>query len=242
MTELEKIAYAKTFIDKLANGINPLDDSPIPDGDIANNVRLSRCFFYVSDILKQVIEHGGTTPVKPVKEKKKAFWLDRDAMCKLHGAEKPLSVSEIAEQINSLIDPETTKKLSAASIAKWLLQAGILEEVPIGGKHRKTPTPQGRQLGIFTEERTGQYGTYTAVLYSTQAQQFVYDNLDAIVSWKNEKDDPHAEFHSRPWTQEHDDRLKALSEQNASLSAMADTLKRTEQGIKARLQTLGLIP
>ena len=45
MTELEKIAYAKMFIDKLANGINPLDDSKIPDGDIVNNVRLSRCFF-----------------------------------------------------------------------------------------------------------------------------------------------------------------------------------------------------
>ena len=45
MTELEKIAYAKSFIDKLANGINPLDDTPIPDDDIANNVRLSRCFF-----------------------------------------------------------------------------------------------------------------------------------------------------------------------------------------------------
>ena len=40
MTELEKIAYAKSFIDKLANGINPLDDTPIPDYDIANNVRL----------------------------------------------------------------------------------------------------------------------------------------------------------------------------------------------------------
>ena len=50
MTELEKIEYAKSFIDKLANGINPLDDTPVPDGDIANNVRLSRCFFFVSEI------------------------------------------------------------------------------------------------------------------------------------------------------------------------------------------------
>ena len=62
MTELEKIEYTKAFIDKLANGINPLDDTPIPEGDIANNVRLSRCFFYVSDILRQVIENGGVTP------------------------------------------------------------------------------------------------------------------------------------------------------------------------------------
>ena len=38
MTELEKIEYAKSFIDKLANGINPLDDSPIPDNDIARKI------------------------------------------------------------------------------------------------------------------------------------------------------------------------------------------------------------
>ena len=70
MTELEKIAYAKSFIDKLANGVNPIDDSTIPDSDIVNNVRLSRCFFYVSDILRQVIENGGIAPAPIVKEKK----------------------------------------------------------------------------------------------------------------------------------------------------------------------------
>lgn len=59
MTEIEKIAYAKSFIDKLANGVNPIDNSTIPDGDVVNNVRLSRCFFYVSDILRQIIDNGG---------------------------------------------------------------------------------------------------------------------------------------------------------------------------------------
>lgn len=29
MTEIEKIEYAKAYIDKLANGINPLTDQPI---------------------------------------------------------------------------------------------------------------------------------------------------------------------------------------------------------------------
>jgi len=47
MTENEKIQYAKAFIDKLARGINPLDDSFIRDDDIVNNVRISRCFFCI---------------------------------------------------------------------------------------------------------------------------------------------------------------------------------------------------
>ena len=71
MTELEKIEYAKSFIDKLANGINPIDGTQIPEGDIVNNVRLSRCFFYVSDILRQVIENGGVNAPQYAKRIKK---------------------------------------------------------------------------------------------------------------------------------------------------------------------------
>ena len=64
MTELEKIAYAKTYIEKLANGINPLTDQPVPDSDSINNVRISRCLFYVSDILRQIAENGGVSQRK----------------------------------------------------------------------------------------------------------------------------------------------------------------------------------
>ena len=40
MTELEKMKRAKMYMEKLANGINPIDDSPVPDGDTVNNVRI----------------------------------------------------------------------------------------------------------------------------------------------------------------------------------------------------------
>lgn len=34
MTELEKIEYTKGFVDKLAEGINPIDGTPIAEGDL----------------------------------------------------------------------------------------------------------------------------------------------------------------------------------------------------------------
>ena len=73
MTELETLERAKMYMEKLANGINPIDGSMIPDEDVVNNVRLSRCFFYVADVLRQVIDNGGVTPQK--KPKKEAFAL-----------------------------------------------------------------------------------------------------------------------------------------------------------------------
>ena len=49
MTELEILKHAKMYIDKLANGIDPITDHEVPEGDIVNNVRLARCFFSATD-------------------------------------------------------------------------------------------------------------------------------------------------------------------------------------------------
>ena len=55
MTEREKLLYTKEFIDKLADGVNPLTDERIPEGDLLNNIRISRCMFYVSEILRKLV-------------------------------------------------------------------------------------------------------------------------------------------------------------------------------------------
>lgn len=186
MTELEKIEYTKSFIDKLANGINPLDDTPIPENDIANNVRLSRCFFYVSDILRQVIENGGIAKEKVTKIKKKPFFLTQEQREKIQASNKALTVSEISEYLNSLVDLETVKKISATTINDWLLEKGFLCTITLSNnKHRKLPTAQGNDIGIFTDEKMGQYGKYVTVLFSPSAQQFIYDNIEAVIAFKD---------------------------------------------------------
>lgn len=53
-TELETMKHAKEYIDKLANGIDPFTDKPVPDGDIINNVKLSRCFSTFRGYLKRL--------------------------------------------------------------------------------------------------------------------------------------------------------------------------------------------
>ena len=189
MTELEKIAYAKSFIDKLANGINPVDDTPIPEGDIANNVRLSRCFFYVSDILRQVIENGGTAAAnQSARPRKQEFSLTSSERARLLVSERAITVSEIASNLNFHINQETTKKITGAAINDWLMSAGLLENVILqNGKQRKQPTAQGNEMGIFVDERNGQFGQYYVVIFTSEAQQFIYDNIEAIVAHRKEK-------------------------------------------------------
>ena len=186
MTELEKIAYAKSFIDKLANGINPLDDTPIPDDDIANNVRLSRCFFYVSDILRQVYENGGVT--KPKRTPKIPFAVTLEQLEKFEYSAEPIAVSEIAKRIYAMADNENMEKVSYRQINQWLLNIGMLYLHDFGGqKPVKRPTEEGNQIGITVETRIGRYGEYQVVLYNEEAQRFILDNLEAVVATEAKK-------------------------------------------------------
>jgi len=46
------------------------------------------------------------------------------------------------------------------------------------------------------------YGIYTVVLFSAQAQQFIYDNLDSVIDSKKES---RSEFQGRSGTEEQKD-------------------------------------
>ena len=59
MTELETLKRAKMYMDKLAQGIDPITDTEIDGDSCLNNVRLARCFFYISGVLDRLIARGG---------------------------------------------------------------------------------------------------------------------------------------------------------------------------------------
>lgn len=59
MDEVEKIKYTKAFIDSLAEEINPLNGEPIPEDDLLNNIRISRCMFYAPPFLDKLCSGKG---------------------------------------------------------------------------------------------------------------------------------------------------------------------------------------
>lgn len=238
MTELEKIKRAKQYMEKLANGINPLDDTMTPDGDVINNVRISRCLFFVSEVLRQVIENGGIDP--PSAEKKLSpipLSIPLEDRCRFHYSEIPISASEIAKRINMLATAENMKKITYSAILNWLTEIGMMEgKFTAAGKYTKRPTETGRKSGISVEERTGRDGPYRIVVYNSEAQHFILDNLDAILALENTR----TEMQDAPWTKEQDDCLMDLYEKSVPLREIARTLKRNVSVVRGRIKKLGL--
>ena len=106
---------------------------------------------------------------------------------KLTATEKPLSATDITQNINSFVDEEKSGTLKAGSVSKWLEEQGILENTELpSGRRTRLPTEEGLKLGIETRQRTSQRGEeYTAVVYSKQAQEYIYSHIDEIAEYNN---------------------------------------------------------
>ena len=240
MTELEKMQRAKMYIDKLANGINPIDDEPAADSDIINNVRLSRCLFYVSGVLGQVIDNHGV--IGKAKVLKKAFSISAEDIRKFEFSATPITISEMTKRLNSVADLDTCHKLNYSAITSWLVEIGALESRSnADGKSTKRPTEQGKALGISTEKRVGVNGEYVVVLYNREAQQFIIDNLEAVTAKLKDVSIKKAANQGIAWTPAHEECLVDLFSKNVPISEIAVTLMRTETGIRAKLKKMGLI-
>lgn len=84
-----------------------------------------------------------------------------------------------------MIDVAYVKELKTKDITEWLVEAGLLTNIIVNNKTRRRPTPQGEAMGIYAEERSGQYGMYEGVFYSPKAQYFIVDNIGAIIAFSN---------------------------------------------------------
>lgn len=263
MDEREKIAYAKSFIDKMAQGINPFTDEPIPDGELLNNVRISRCLFYVSEILSKAISYDATSLAKAVKSKIKRYvWKDEFAE-RFKFSNEPVYMKYIVENFDGL-NAEDGIKFPRVALSRWLLAGGYIEEIEKNGKNYKFPTQKGLDNGFLSVYREEGYGSgYYALMYSLAAQKLIVGSVAEILGeYYGEKDRVAEEktaakalakksasaseqkiFENQglPWRRADDDKLREMFSDGLTVGEMMKELKRSRGGIKARLGVLGLI-
>lgn len=179
MTELETMQRAKMYLDKLAQGMDPISDQPAPVGDCLQNPRLSRCFQYISDILEKVIQNGGQVGATEVP----SFTITPNHLAKVQLTGEPLRIADFVDRILRATNYEGMKELSPIRLTNWLLQKGFLtqEPSPDGNQHR-IPTPKGEKLGISTKMCNSNGNEYLGVFYDQNAQQFLLNHITSIIS------------------------------------------------------------
>ena len=187
MTELEKIAYAKKFLDSLAEGVNPVNGEPVPEGDVARSPRVVGCFRYVSELLGTTIQAGGLKRIP--RGSLEPFSATVEQLMQYRFPPEPRTVSRFVQAVNDTVDLHRVRGLRVRDVTDWLLGKNLLaeEETPDGRKHR-IPTEEGKTLGISASEKTGRDGRYVSVVYDRAAQTYLLDHMADIAAFAAEKD------------------------------------------------------
>lgn len=182
ITELEKMERAKMYIDKMAEGINPITNTYAPENDTINNDRIARCLSYVSEILGRVIENGGevSRAVKSSGGNRNFFFITDEQLDRLSPRENSCYANDIADDIKAVTAENNTTKFQGTWITEWLVSIGMLMQTEKG----KCATEAGESIGVISQLRQSiQKGEHFVNMYSPEAQQFIFDNISAVIEF-----------------------------------------------------------
>ncbi|MGI6576853.1 MAG: hypothetical protein ACOX1Q_02140 [Eubacteriales bacterium] len=183
MTQIEKLTVTKRLIDKLADGVNPLNNCPHEEDYFLNDATLIRCFFHTSQVLERVLQNGGVVGYGR-RRNLKPFSITEEEKANVPLSDTPVSITAFVGSINNTVNNPTMRRLTATQVTSWLEQAGFLTTVlNADGKNQRVPTDNAELIGISQVERKNSSGApFLMNLYNVEAQRFILDNLDSILA------------------------------------------------------------
>lgn len=179
MDEKRLVEHANDYIKQMARGVNPLTGEILDDNDLINDVRISRCLFYVSEILSKYydsLKKSGNS----VRRKKK-FYASYNDLINFDYSIEPIYISVLTDKINAEFNSDTMRKLPTTAISNWLVANGYLVVyTKDDGKNSKKPTSLGEELGIKQVIKEGVKGPYVVNTYNINAQRYIINNIEEI--------------------------------------------------------------
>lgn len=175
-----KLDVAIKYVERIADGCNPVNNVPLENGDILNNPNIIRCMYFIKDVLEEVQRNGGMVGGKVGKEPALPFPIE---VLNSFTYVEDKSITHVLNQIYEPIADMNVKKVSVTKVTAALKQEGYLldEPNPETGKTRKVPSEKGRELGIYTIEREYNGRMYESVTYNQNAQKYVVELIRKLV-------------------------------------------------------------
>ncbi len=178
--DLELLNRAQEYIYKMANGINPVTGEFATNNDMVNNIKISRCLFYVNNILKEVISDN-----KVSKNKLLPFTITPEDLTKYEYIDEKLSISRIVSKINNLNTNSLVTNLKTSQVCNWLISMDILKIVESDNHKYKRPTEKGLKIGLSVNHVSLQFKEYDIVLYDINAQRYIIANFNSLLEYIN---------------------------------------------------------
>lgn len=175
-----KLDVAIKYVERIADGCNPVNNAPVDDNDILNNPNIIRCMYFIKDVLEEVRRNGGGIGGKSRKELALPFPME---ILDKFVYREDMSITHVLNQIYEPITNLDVKKVSVTKVTAALKEEGYLldEPNPETGKTRKVPSERGKELGIYLMEREYNGRLYQSVTYNKNAQEYVVTLIRRLV-------------------------------------------------------------
>lgn len=174
--DLKKLDIAIKYIERIADGCNPVNNMPVGEDDALNNPNVIRCMYFVKEVLEEVRRNDGIIGRRAGKSEARTLPLE---VLDEFVYQEDKSIMYVINQIHEPVKDLNVKKVAATKVTNWLKEEGYLKEevIPETGKNRKVPTEMGINLGIYIKEREYEGRIYQSVLYNQQAQEYVVERI-----------------------------------------------------------------
>ncbi len=114
-------------------------------------------------------------------DKRKPFFIDDNKKSQLRAGDDTTTISDIANYLSSFADTENYKPIQACVINKWLASKNMIFK---NDSKRYFATVNGKSFG-FKNIRVNN-NKYGRLLYTSQAWQYIIDNIDEIIKYNRE--------------------------------------------------------
>ncbi len=176
LNDIEKIEKAKIILQKIAGGTNPISGEPIEGDNFLNDPRIIRCFYYVAEVLDNVVQGNY------MKNRISDFQITEEQKSQVIFIEGNIGVNQIAKCINQQINPLVSKRVSGVAINNGLKRMGILSEtIDNEGKKRTTINENSADYGFQLERRNYNGNEYDMVVIDDRGKKYILDNIEEIM-------------------------------------------------------------
>ena len=178
--DLTRLDVAIKYVERIADGRNPVNNVPLENNDIMNNPNIIRCMYFIKDVLEAVQDNGGVIGSRSGKEPSLPFPME---ILDQFSYVEDKSITHVLNQIYEPIAEMNIKKVSVTKVTAALKEEGYLleEPNPETGRMRKVPSEKGGELGIYMVEREYNGRMYQSVTYNQNAQEYIVSLIRKLV-------------------------------------------------------------
>ena len=196
MDKKQIIQHAKSYLDMLTNGVDPIRKIPFEEDSVVSQPQMQMCFSYISGILQELLDHNGYVMLPDenggnyeLVRKKEAFHLTQEQRWQVSISPGGTSPAGFLKNVNNLVNSQNMEKLTAKAVNTWLQNQGYISATKTQAVVNRTvwlPTGKAKEIGFSesacVDPRTGEIKRQ--MVYSQQAQEFLIEHLDEIAIGK----------------------------------------------------------